>query len=176
MTVPAVGRGALCGPTARSLVARLTSERLTVATAESLTGGLVAAALTDVPGASLVVRGGVVAYANDVKVSVLGVDALLLADRGAIDPEVAEQMAMGVRRVLSADLGIATTGAAGPEPSDGKPVGTAYIAVAGPESRRVRALALKGGRAEIRLAVVAAALELLAEWLDIGDAQATDDA
>ncbi|MGH6654195.1 MAG: CinA family protein [Actinocrinis sp.] len=106
--------------------------RLTVAVAESLTGGQLAAAITAVPGASAVFRGSVTAYATDLKASVLGVDAALLGAHGAVHHEVARQMAEGVRRVCRADLGIATTGVAGPEPQDGHPVGTVFVAVAGP--------------------------------------------
>ncbi|WP_245769394.1 CinA family protein [Streptomyces indicus] len=110
----------------------LVSRNETVAVAESLTGGMVAAELTAVPGASKVLRGSVTAYATEIKHSVLGVDGTLLAERGAVDPEVARQMALGVRRLLGADWGIATTGVAGPDPQDGQPVGTVFVAVAGP--------------------------------------------
>jgi nicotinamide-nucleotide amidase len=108
--------------------------RLTIAVAESLTGGQLAAAITAVPGASAVFRGSVTAYATDLKASVLGVDAVLLAEAGAVDAEVARQMAAGVRRVCRADVGVATTGVAGPQPQDGRPVGTVFVAVAGPDS------------------------------------------
>ncbi|MFE5410401.1 CinA family protein [Microbacterium sp. NPDC056569] len=131
-----------------------------IAVAESLTGGRVTAALVDVPGASASVRGGIVAYATDLKSSALGIEADLLAARGAVDPTVAEQMAEGVRRVLRADVGLATTGVAGPDPQDGHPVGTVYIAVATPETAVVSALALAGTRDEIRTATVQSVLEL----------------
>jgi nicotinamide-nucleotide amidase len=147
------------------LVARLTATGQTVATAESLTGGLVAARLTDVPGSSAVVRGGVVAYAIDVKAEVLGVDAELLADRGAVDAEVARQMAAGVRARLGSSYGLATTGVAGPGPAEGKPAGTVYVAVAGGQEVRARRLELSGDRAQIRARTVDAVLELLAEFL-----------
>ncbi len=148
---------------AADLVARLTASGQTVAVAESLTGGLVAAALTDIAGASVVVRGGVIAYATDIKSRVLGVDERLLALAGSVDPEVAEQMAGGVRALMGATYGLATTGVAGPDPADGRPVGTVYVAVAGPGSSRVRALALSGDRAGIRAQSVLAVLALLAE-------------
>ena len=150
---------------AADLVARLTAAGQTVAVAESLTGGLVAAALTDVAGASVVVRGGVLAYATDIKAQVLGVDDVLLARVGAVDADVAEQMAGGVRALMGATYGLATTGVAGPDPADGKPVGTVYVAVVGPGSSRVRALRLSGDRAGIRAQSVLAALSLLAEEL-----------
>ena len=147
------------------LVARLTAAGQTVAVAESLTGGLVCAALTEVAGASVVVRGGVVAYASDLKAQVLGVDEALLAQAGAVDPGVAEQMAAGVRSLTGATYGLATTGVAGPDPTDGKPVGTVYVALVGLGSSRVRALALTGDRAGIRDQTLRAALMLLAEEL-----------
>jgi nicotinamide-nucleotide amidase len=136
-----------------------------VAVAESLTGGLVAAALTDIPGASVVVRGGVLAYATDVKAHVLGVNEVLLAQVGAVDADVAEQMASGVRSLMGATYGLATTGVAGPDRVDGKPVGTVYVAVVGPDSSRVKALSLSGDRGDIRAGSVLAALTLLAEEL-----------
>ncbi|MDG9703444.1 CinA family protein [Streptomyces sp. DH37] len=139
----------------------------TVAAAESLTGGLVAAELTAAPGASATVRGSVTAYATEVKHEVLGVDGELLRERGAIDAEVARQMAAGVRRVLGTDWGVATTGVAGPETQDGKPVGMVYVAVAGPEEagRGTRPVALRlsldGDRTEIRDGSVRAVIQLL---------------
>lgn len=147
------------------LVTRLTAAGQTVAVAESLTGGLVTAALTEVAGASRVVRGGVLAYAKDVKAQLLGVDEVLLARVGAVDADVAEQMAAGVRTLMDATFGLATTGVAGPDPADGKPVGTVYVAVVGPGSSRVRALSLSGDRARIRADSVSAALALLDEEL-----------
>ncbi|MGX2994163.1 CinA family protein [Streptomyces sp. JNUCC 64] len=146
---------------------RLLRERgETLAVAESLTGGLVAAALTDVPGASRAFRGSVTAYATPVKERLLGVDGGLLAARGAVDGEVALSMADGVRRVLGADWGIATTGVAGPEPQDGRPVGTVYVAVRGPrDGGKVVALRLNGDRTEIRRESVRSVLGLLLELL-----------
>ena len=150
---------------AADLVARLTAVGQTVAVAESLTGGLVGAALTDVAGASLVVRGGVLAYATDVKAQLLGVDEVLLARVGSVDVEVAEQMASGVRSLMGATYGLSTTGVAGPDPVDDKAVGTVYVAVVGPGTSRVRALGLSGDRAGIRAQSVLAVLALLAEEL-----------
>ncbi|WP_203582187.1 CinA family protein [Microbacterium hibisci] len=145
---------------AAALLRALDVRGWSVAAAESLTGGRVTAALVDVPGASARVRGGIVAYATELKTIALGVEADLLAARGAVDPTVAEQMAQGVRRVLRADVGLATTGVAGPDPQDGNPVGTVYIAVATPETAVVSALALSGTRDEIRTATVDRVLEL----------------
>ncbi|WP_447040351.1 CinA family protein [Streptomyces sp. DSM 118878] len=117
---------------ASELVRLLAARGETLAVAESLTGGLVAAELTSVPGASKVFRGSVTAYATDLKRDVLGVDGKLLDERGAVDAEVARQMAHGVRGMLGADWGIATTGVAGPDPQDGQAVGTVFVAVVGP--------------------------------------------
>lgn len=114
------------------LVALLADAGRTVAVAESLTGGGVLDALVAVPGASACLRGGVVAYATDLKASLLGVPADLLAAGGPVQAEVARAMARGVRDRLGADYGLATTGVAGPDPQDGRPPGEWYVAVAGP--------------------------------------------
>lgn len=149
---------------ARALLAALAARGETVATAESLTGGSLCAALTAISGASATVRGGVVAYATPVKQQVLGVDATVLArPGGAVQAQVAEQMATGVRRILGADVGIATTGVAGPTEQDGQPVGRVFVAVAGPDGVHSRRLDLPGERDEVRRAAVLAALELTLE-------------
>jgi nicotinamide-nucleotide amidase len=146
---------------AADLVASLAQRRETLACAESLTGGLVCATVTDVPGASAVLRGGVVSYATEVKASVLGVDADLLSRAGAVDADVARQMAEGVCRVLGSDWGVATTGVAGPDPQDGAAVGTVFVAVAGPGGSEVRRHHFSGDRSAIRTAAVGAAMDLL---------------
>ncbi|MFC7879984.1 CinA family protein [Isoptericola sp. NPDC057391] len=151
------------GALARAVLDGARSRGWTLAAAESLTGGLVVATLVDVPGASAVVRGGVVAYATDLKATTLGVAPDLLALRGPVDPDVAGQMATGVRRALGADVGLATTGVAGPDPQDGHPPGEAYVAVSTPAGDRVRRLDLAGTRAEVRAAVVVAVLTLALE-------------
>ncbi len=151
---------AAAGQAAR-IVGLLTQRRLTVATAESLTGGLVCAALTSVPGASAVCRGGVVAYATDLKESLLGVPATLLAAHGAVHPEVAARMAEGVRERLGAAVGAATTGVAGPDPAEGKSPGTVHIAVSSHGSQITRSLVLAGDRERIRLGTVERCLSLL---------------
>ena len=133
----------------------------TLATAESLTGGLLCATLVDVPGASDVLRGGVVAYLPDTKRDVLGVDADLIERVGTVHADVAAAMAEGAVRVLGATWGVATTGVAGPEPSEGKPVGTVHVAVAGPGGVQTRDLSLQGDRGLIREQAVDAALSLL---------------
>ena len=134
----------------------------TVATAESLTGGLLGAALSSTPGASTTYRGGAVLYATESKAAVVGVPAALLAERGAVDPDVAVAMADGVRRAFDATYGLATTGVAGPAEQDGKPVGTVYIALVGPgELRVVQELRLAGGRDRVRQGSVLTALDVV---------------
>ncbi|WP_245877400.1 CinA family protein [Streptomyces glaucescens] len=158
---------------AADVVRLLTVKGETVAVAESLTGGLVAAELTAVPGASKAFRGSVTAYATELKHRMLGVDDDLLAQRGAVDPQVAAQMAAGVRKALGADWGIATTGVAGPDPQDGQPVGTVFVALDGPVGPgsgsagggKVQPLRLNGDRAEIRMESVRSVLALLLKEL-----------
>lgn len=153
---------------AARVLRRLVERGETLAVAESLTGGLVAAELTSVPGASQSFRGSVTAYATSLKHDVLGVDGALLTERGAVDPDVALAMAAGVRLTLGADWGVSTTGVAGPEPQDGKPVGTVYVAVSGPDGvRKVAELRLNGERADIRKESVRSLLELLSG--ELGD-------
>jgi nicotinamide-nucleotide amidase len=151
---------------ARRVVTALTERRQTVAVAESLTGGLLAAALVEVPGASAVFRGGVVAYATDLKATLLGVPAALLDRHGAVHPEVAAAMAGGVRTRLNATFGLATTGVAGPDPSDGQPVGTVFIAVSSPRAQAPQGLRLDGDRAAIRQQTVVMSLKQLAGMLE----------
>ncbi|WP_329174058.1 CinA family protein [Streptomyces sp. NBC_01477] len=154
------------GDTAAEVLRLLERRGGTLAVAESLTGGLLAAELTAVPGASRSFRGSVTAYATALKHELLGVDGTLLAERGAVDAQVAREMAEGVRRRLGADWGAATTGVAGPDPQDGRPVGTVFVAVAGPGGfSEVAALLLAGDRTAIRRASVAAVLDLLLEQL-----------
>ncbi len=155
MTVPA------------DLVAALAGRGQTLAVAESLTGGALTAAVVDVPGVSAVLRGGVVAYATELKHLLLGVDPDLLAAQGAVHPEVARQMAGGVRARLGATWGLATTGVAGPGSQDGHPPGTVFVAVAGPDVDRVERLLLPGGRDEVRAATVGRALLLLGVVLGV---------
>jgi nicotinamide-nucleotide amidase len=155
---------------AAGVLAVLRRRQWTLGVAESLTGGAVCAEFVSVPGASDVLRGGLVAYATPVKHSVLGVDAALLAARGAVHPEVALQMARGVRAVVAvdgraADVGIATTGIAGPESPDGQPVGTVFVAVATPQAERVVRFAFDGDRSAIRAQTVAALVRLMADML-----------
>jgi nicotinamide-nucleotide amidase len=153
------------GTAARELAAevlqRLREADWTVATAESLTGGLVAAALTDVPGSSLAFRGGIVSYATDLKARLLGVDSAILAAHGAVYAPVAAAMAVGVRERLGATVGVATTGVAGPDPQDGIPPGTVHIAVSLADDTIVRTIGLAGNRDEVRRLTVERVLGLL---------------
>ncbi|HET7397938.1 MAG TPA: CinA family protein [Intrasporangium sp.] len=153
--------------TSGRIVRHLTGLGQTVACAESLTAGLVAAALADVPGASLVLRGAVVAYAADLKVALLGVDPGLLERVGTVDPAVAAAMASGARTRLGATWGLATTGVAGPGPAEGKPAGTVDIAVAGPAGIRTERLRLQGSRAHVRAAAVRQLLDLAATQMGV---------
>lgn len=138
---------------------------LRIGTAESLTGGLVCGALTAVPGASVALWGGVVTYATDRKSAVLGVSEELLDERGAVDGDVVLAMATGVRQVMAVDVALATTGVAGPEPQDGKPVGTVFVAAIGPGFERVEELSLDGDRSQIREGAIEAVLRLCRDEL-----------
>jgi nicotinamide-nucleotide amidase len=146
---------------AEEIIGSLRRSGLTIAVAESLTGGLLVAELVSVPGASAVVRGGVVAYATDLKAVLLGVDRELLDAVGAIHPDVAEQMAAGVRSRLGADIGISTTGVAGPDPQDGHAPGEVWLGFALGSGVRSVGLALGGDRAAIRRDTVSESLSRL---------------
>ncbi len=137
----------------------------TVAVAESLTGGLVCSTLITPPGASRVVVGGIVAYQTDVKASVLHVPDALLAERGAVDPDVVLAMARNVRTKFGATIGIATTGVAGPDPQDGTAVGTVFVAIVGDRGELVRPFSFDGSRDDIRNHTVGATLRLLESFL-----------
>jgi nicotinamide-nucleotide amidase len=148
---------------AEDVIAELERRGLTLAVAESLTGGLLVAEFIGVAGASRVVNGGVVAYNTALKHTLLGVDADLLARRGAVDPDVAAQMAEGIRRACAVDgvpasIGLSTTGVAGPDPQDGKPVGTVYVGLASEAGTKVVALTFGGSRNAIRSSVVSECL------------------
>lgn len=143
----------------------LTAHSLTVATAESCTGGLLASRLTDVAGSSAYVKGGLVAYTNAIKNSVLHVDSRTLENFGAISRQTAAEMAQNVREIFSATIGLSTTGVAGPEPSEGKPVGLVYVATVGENFSAVAECHFSGSRTEIKAQAVEAALKLLASTL-----------
>lgn len=153
-----------------TLVGLLRARGWMLAAAESLTGGLVASAIVDVPGASAAFGGGIVAYATSLKASLLGVDRGLLDVHGAVHPEVARQMAEGVRVACAvdgrpADVGVSTTGIAGPDSPDGQPVGTVHIGITTPDGGSIHSLVLAGTRSQIRRAAVRAALGALREAL-----------
>ncbi|MFI5931187.1 CinA family protein [Actinoplanes sp. NPDC051494] len=153
-------------PLAAAEVAGLLAARgETLAVAESLTGGLLAATVVEVPGVSAVFRGGFVVYATDLKHALAGVPADLLAERGPVDPDVAQALAEGARQRCGADWGVATTGVAGPDPQGGKPVGTVFVGVAGATHKFARELSLTGDRGDIRRAAVLSALALLGDEL-----------
>ncbi|HEY3503634.1 MAG TPA: CinA family protein [Actinocatenispora sp.] len=146
---------------AADVVAALSGRGETLATAESLTGGQLAATVVDVPGASAVLRGGLIVYAVDLKASLAGVPEGLLAERGPVDPDVARALARGARERCGATWGLGTTGVAGPESHGGAPAGTVYVGLAGPTGELAERLALPGDRAAVRAGTVAAALALL---------------
>jgi len=137
----------------------------TLGVAESLTGGALTSTFVEVAGASLVLRGGVVAYATDLKARLLGVDGELLSRLGPVAGPTALAMAAGVRRATGSDVGLATTGVAGPDPQDGHAPGLVFVAVVAPGSTVVRELHLEGGRAAVRASTVEGALALALDVL-----------
>ena len=155
--------------TAQDIVHRLETRGESLAVAESLTGGALASAIVDVPGASKVFRGAVVAYQLPVKTSLLSVPAAMLEEHGAVSAPVAEAMATGAQRALEATWAVAATGVAGPDPDPqtGLEAGTVVISVAGPGGVVVTEKAVfVGNRAEIRVQTVEKALELLNSALE----------
>lgn len=153
---------------AAQLVSALRERGWTLGVAESLTGGAVASEIVTVPGASAVLWGAVVAYATPIKHTLLGVDAELLAAHGPVHAEVALQMADGVRRAVAvdgrpADVGVSTTGIAGPESPDGQPVGTVHVGVVTPRAARSRVFVFQGSRDDIRTQARDAAVRLALE-------------
>jgi nicotinamide-nucleotide amidase len=145
---------------------RLLARGENVATAESLTAGMLGAILTSVAGASATYRGGVIVYATDLKTQLAGVSPQLLAERGAVDADVAVALAAGVRERLTASWGLGLTGVAGPDPQDGKPVGTVFVGLAGPDGAGISVpLLLSGDRDAVRTGAVDAALRLLCDSL-----------
>lgn len=148
------------------LVARLKERRATVATAESLTGGRLAARMSEAPGSSEIFLGGAVTYATEAKIKVLGVAQEVVDEHGVVSAECARAMAEGARRLLGSTYGVSTTGVAGPETQEGKPVGTVFVGVAGPNGTDVVPLALDGDRESITTESVAAAVEALVAALE----------
>lgn len=150
------------GAPVAELVHALSAAGQTVATAESLTAGLLAATLAGVPGASAVLRGGLVVYATDLKHTLAGVGDELLATAGPVSAGAAEQLAVGARTRCEADWGVGLTGVAGPDIQDGHPVGTVFLGLSGPWHSEVMRLRLSGDRWTIRhTATQSAVRELL---------------
>ena len=154
-------------PTARDVHELLLARGATISVAESLTGGLFGAELTSIAGSSATFLGGITAYASAAKTSLLGVSGDLLALHGAVHPDVAAAMAHGARARFGSTYAVALTGVAGPEPQDGQPPGTAYVALVGAGPERLLALALTGSRKEVRRDAVRAALALVVQELDM---------
>jgi nicotinamide-nucleotide amidase len=155
---------------ASEVLAALIERGWTLGIAESLSGGALAAEFVSVPGASASLRGAIVAYATPVKHTLLGVDDDLLDAYGPVHPDVALQMAAGARRALQvsgvpADVGVSTTGIAGPDSPDGQPVGTVHIAVVTPYTSVSEAFRFDGDRAQVRAQTVDAAVAMLARIL-----------
>ena len=156
---------------AASLLDALEQQGLSLAIAESLTGGLLSSTFVEVPGASRVLLGSIVAYHSDLKNQLLGVSRALIQEQGAVDPEVVAQMAAGVRTKLANAtgkdveqvVGLATTGVAGPDPQDGKPVGTVFVGISGHFGDYVYPFEFAGDRQTIRAAAVVAAIDSLGE-------------
>lgn len=151
------------------LVHDLIDSHLTIATAESLTGGLLCSTLVNIAGASDAVRGGVCTYATELKADILGVDRAHLARTGPVDADVAFQMAQGVRTLMGADIGISTTGVAGPGPADGHEAGTVHIACVTPEGFTQREYHFTDrSRTQVRTAAVDAAITLVSDVVTRG--------
>lgn len=153
---------------AADLVRALIDAGQTVATAESLTAGLLAATIAGVPGASAVLRGGLIVYATDLKESLAGVSADTLSTDGPVAASTAEQLAVGARIRCESDWGIGLTGVAGPDSQDGREVGTVFLGLSGPEGTEVVRLKLSGDRWTIRVSAVRAAVTELLRSLRSG--------
>jgi nicotinamide-nucleotide amidase len=151
---------------ARALVADLTVRGQSIATAESLTAGLLAATLAGVPGASVVLRGGLVTYVEDTKISLAGVPPQVLEAVGPVAAPTARALAVGARQRCGATWGVGLTGVAGPEPHGGHPVGTVFLGLAGPVDTDVVQLSLSGSRWDIRVAAVNEAIGRLREIVE----------
>ncbi len=151
---------------AGAVVSALAERGQTIALAESLTAGMATAAIAGVPGASAVLRGGMVVYATDLKASLASVAESTLAQHGAVSAEAAIELARGARNQLGADWGVGLTGVAGPDEQEGKAVGTAYVGIAGPDRETVLALSVPGPRWDVRVAVTRRAFAALVVEVD----------
>lgn len=145
----------------------LTDKGLTLAVAESCTGGLVGGRITSVAGSSSYFVGGIISYSDEVKIGVLGVDADLLARLGAVSADVAKQMARGVRERLSADIGVSITGVAGPDGGTlEKPVGLVFVGMSAGDDELAQRFEFTGGREAVRNAAGDAALDIVRGWVE----------
>ena len=135
---------------AYELIQKLSQQHLTISVAESLTGGLVAASLTQIPGASAVFKGGIIAYGDEIKQQVLKVDPALITKFTSISEPVAQSMATNIREIMNTDIGIATTGVAGPDKSDGFAPGIVFVAISIGDHKICQKLELVGDRTQIR--------------------------
>lgn len=148
---------------AQTAIEMLTREGLIVATCESLTGGLICATLVDVPGASKVVRGGLITYQTDTKTLLAGVDAGLIGECGVVSAEVARAMAEGARQRLGVDIAVSATGMASPGGDDEPPAGTVFVGISSAKGVRAIPLHLSGDRQEVRQQTVEAAIRAITE-------------
>lgn len=146
------------------LIKKMTENGDSLAVAESLTGGLLLSELISIPGASNVIQGGIVCYSTKSKIDVLGVPGEIIHQFGAVSAETASEMASKVALKFAAKVGIATTGVAGPDNQEGKPVGQVHLAIAGPNGVELLELQISGDRDQIRSAAVAAAIDLLGKY------------
>ncbi|MBR2784290.1 MAG: CinA family protein [Firmicutes bacterium] len=152
---------------AAKLIAELNRRGLTIAVAESCSGGMVASALTDVPGSSEVFGWGLVTYSNEAKMRLLDVDADTLAEHGAVSSQVAGEMVQGMLKLSGADVALATTGIAGPGGgTEEKPVGTVYIGCGSAHHIRIKRCRFHGDRGSVRRQTVRQALEMLEHYLE----------
>ena len=153
--------------TAQAIIRRLQAQGLTVATCESLTGGMICAALVDVPGASRVVRGGLITYQTDTKSLLAGVDAGLIETHGVVSAEVARAMAAGARDALHADIAVSATGMASPGEIGDPPAGTVFVGLASAAGVQAVELHLTGDRQAVRQQTVDAAIKLIGQEIGI---------
>ena len=153
--------------TAQALIRGLQAQGLTVATCESLTGGMICAALVDVPGASRVVRGGLITYQTDTKSLLAGVDAGLIETHGVVSAEVARAMAAGARDTLHADIAVSATGMASPGEIGDPPAGTVFVGLASAAGVQAVELHLTGDRQAVRQQTVDAAIKLIGQEIGI---------
>jgi len=145
---------------ASSLIKKLQEKNLTLAVAESLTGGLVAASLTEIPGASKVIKGSITAYSDEIKQNVLNVNEDTITNFTSISEQVALEMAINVRKIMKSDIGISTTGVAGPEKSAGFAPGLVFVAISIGDHNMCQKLEITGDRSKIRNQTVQEILQL----------------